>query len=305
MKTRYKIILIVGIVLLVGFASIMTLPAFLMISSNAIAKEIISSTPDSVFEEEFAKIPEVALFIKKYPNYNTGHYADFLGWKIIAYDAKIDTEKYIHMEVRKSVLHQGVKIIAGCSEHGTDFTFNIPQEQVMDYLKNDECLKMIYYTFSNPDGIITWTGTAEGMETKLILPEGYIDELIEIVFGDARKSWTVYPGGAGWMPPQDSSLTLISKEVAIGVPPLDFEAMLNDPIFIEKCISNGGVWNLTYHDCEGLGQICKDIGGVSPSLSIRPYCTGTGTIDTEPPLKFDVCRGYDIVRLACVFPYEN
>ena len=39
---------------------------------------IISSTTDSVFEEEFVKIPEVAFFIEKYPNYTTGHLQDAL-----------------------------------------------------------------------------------------------------------------------------------------------------------------------------------------------------------------------------------
>lgn len=74
-----------------------------------------------------------------------------------------------------------------------------------------------------------------------------------VVFGNARRDgWTVYPGGAGWMPPDNSELTRIYKEVEFGMRPLNFTAMLDDKIFVNKCESNGGTWNYTHHDCEGL-----------------------------------------------------
>lgn len=116
-------------------------PVPLMMASNAYSGHIMSSTPDSVFEEDFAKIPEVQSFIEKYPNYITNHSADFLGWKIINYMANTG-ENTIHLSVKKSVLHQGVKVSAGCSLAGvSSYALNILEDKVTDYLKNDSCLE--------------------------------------------------------------------------------------------------------------------------------------------------------------------
>ena len=128
--------------------------------------------------------------------------------------------------------------------------------------------------------------------------------LEEVVFGDARKDWTVYPGGIGWIPPDESELTRIYKEVEIGMPSLNFTSMLDDKIFVNKCESNGGVWNYTYHDCEGLWQICGEIGGIYVNEDITPPCTDTGIIDDDP-LTVNVCRGAGLIRVSCVFEYEN
>ena len=87
MKPRYKIILIVGIITVLILGIIVLGPVLLMIVSNGYSGFIISSTPNHVFEEEFTKISEVEFFIEKYPNYTTGHLSDFLGWKIINYNA--------------------------------------------------------------------------------------------------------------------------------------------------------------------------------------------------------------------------
>ena len=140
MKTIYKIPLIAGIVVLIGFVALVIGPIFFMIGSNFLAGFIMSSISDETFEEDFAKIPEVKFFIEKYPDYATNHSSDFLGWKIISYTAKINDVQNIHMEVQKSVLHQGVKISAGCFNFESSYGLNILQDQVMDYLKNDKCL---------------------------------------------------------------------------------------------------------------------------------------------------------------------
>jgi len=140
METIYKTSLIVGIVIIIGFASIFLVPVFSMIGSNMIANHILSNTSNETFEADFAKIPEVKFFIEKYPNYITGHLADFLGWKIINYESKMDADRFIHLSVKKNVLHQGVNVYAGCSETGTDFVYNIIDDNVIDYLKNDQCL---------------------------------------------------------------------------------------------------------------------------------------------------------------------
>ncbi|MDH3203678.1 MAG: hypothetical protein OEL81_03235 [Nitrosopumilus sp.] len=132
---------------------------------------------------------------------------------------------------------------------------------------------------------------------------GQCYSLEEIVFGNARKDWTVYPGGAGWMPPDNSTLTRIYNEVEFGVPSLNFTAMLNDKLFVDKCESNGGVWNYTYHDCEALWQVCTDVGGIIVEEDVTPPCTDTGIIDD--PLKVKVCRGAELLRVSCVFEYEN
>lgn len=141
MKTRYKIILIAGISIAIVVGSIIIGPVILMIVTIQYSGFIISNTPDEVFEAEFAEIPEVAFFIEKYPNYTTSHLQDIVGWKIIYYESKGEDNKSINLEVKKNVLHQGVRISAGCNEGGYSYGYNIPQEQVMDYLKNDECLR--------------------------------------------------------------------------------------------------------------------------------------------------------------------
>jgi len=128
--------------------------------------------------------------------------------------------------------------------------------------------------------------------------------LEEIIFGNARKNWTVYPGGAGYVPPQNSTLVRIYKEVDFGIQPLNFTAMLNDKIFVNKCESNGGIWNYTYHDCEGLWQVCRDMGGIMIQEDITPLCMDTGIIDDDP-LTIKVCNGAGIIRASCVIPYEN
>ena len=112
----------------------------LMYVTNGYSGFIMSIVSNEEFENEFAKIPEVKFFIEKYPNYTTGHLSDFLGWKIINYDAKVG-ENFIHLSVKKSVIHQGVKVSAGCSASGTNFAFDVLDDAVMDYLKKDTCLK--------------------------------------------------------------------------------------------------------------------------------------------------------------------
>ena len=65
--------------------------------------------------------------------------------------------------------------------------------------------------------------------------------------------------------------------------------MLDDKIFVNKCESSNGVWNYTNHSCEGLWNICSNIGGINIQEDIMPPCTGTGIIDDyddeEGPLK--------------------
>ena len=140
METRYKIILILVIIVVSVPGIIIFGPIPLMIASNAYSGIIISSTPDSVFEEDFLNIPEVEFFVEKYPHYTTNHSGDFLGWKIINYDADVG-QNVIHLSVKKSVLHQGVKVSAGCSVGPYNYALNILDDDVMDYLKNDICVK--------------------------------------------------------------------------------------------------------------------------------------------------------------------
>lgn len=132
MRATYKILLTVGIAALVGFAAI------------AIGYEpadlILQATSDEAFEEDFARIPEVKIFIEEYPDYGTYHYADFSAWKIIGYASEINDVQSIHMEARKNVLSQKVRISAGCSGPEPSFAFDIPHDQVADFLRSDGCL---------------------------------------------------------------------------------------------------------------------------------------------------------------------
>ena len=132
--------------------------------------------------------------------------------------------------------------------------------------------------------------------------------LEHIVFGDSNKKkemgWKLYPGGSGWRLPENSTLTPVYKKIGFGMPSLNFTAMLDDKIFVDKCESNGGVWNYAHHDCEGLWQICGEIGRVYVNEDITPPCTDTGIIDDDP-LTVNVCRGAGLIRVSCVFEYEN
>jgi len=126
------------------------------------------------------------------------------------------------------------------------------------------------------------------------LTDEYIHELIEMVFGDGDKlkenGWRVYPGVGGWVFPINSTLTPIYKEQKIGRSP-DFEAMLDDKIFVDKCESNGGLWHYHYHDCIGITEICEDVGGTHISMNKTPPACISGCDYVE--------------RISCVFPYEN
>jgi len=117
--------------------------------------------------------------------------------------------------------------------------------------------------------------------------------LKEIVFGNAHKSWTVFPGGVGPVPPENFTLTKIYKDSGFAMPTLNFEAMLDDKIFVNKCESNGGVWNYTYHDCENLWQVCRDVDGIMIQEDITKSCTE------------GVCLDGKVYRISCVFEYEQ
>jgi hypothetical protein len=68
--------------------------------------------------------------------------------------------------------------------------------------------------------------------------------------------------------------------------------MFDDKIFVNKCESNGGIWNYTYHDCECIGESCQDVGGINVSMGVSIPCTG-------------MCLDRGVHRLVCVFEYEN
>ena len=141
MKIRYKIVIVAAIIPIVVFGFFLLGPVLLMITGNTVAGFIISNTSNEDFEDDFTNIPEVALFLEKYPNYTTSHLSDIIGWKIIMYQSEIADNKSVNLHVKKNVLHQGIRVSAGCNQGGSGFTFDIPQEQVMDYLKNEECLR--------------------------------------------------------------------------------------------------------------------------------------------------------------------
>ena len=144
MKTKYKIILIACISPIIIFYSIFFIGPIVFITvSNAYSGFIISNTSDKVFEEEFAKIPEVAIFIAKYSNYNTYHSEDFLGWKTIMYTTHgPDNKSVITLLVRKNMLHQGTDITVRCdADKDSGIVSDVLQDQVMDFLKNNNCLE--------------------------------------------------------------------------------------------------------------------------------------------------------------------
>jgi len=124
---------------------------------------------------------------------------------------------------------------------------------------------------------------------KLALTEEQLHDQIDIVFGGV--DWPVYPGG-GLTPPENFTLTTIYEDNSFGLPHLDLEAMLDDKIFVDRCESNNGTWNYSYHDCEGIFETCQDVGGIQISRNITTPCTG-------------ICLDRTVYRLSCVFEYEN
>jgi len=140
MKQIPKLLLIVGIAPFGMFAAIFFGPVLLMMASNTVSGYIISSTPNDAFEGEFGEIPEVSLFIERYPIYGTSHGGDIIGWKAIHYKASEPDGGFIHLHVKKNVLHQGVRISAGCNDGtGQSFAFDIPHERVIEFLNGGGC----------------------------------------------------------------------------------------------------------------------------------------------------------------------
>lgn len=137
LRARHKIPLVVGIAVLAGFAAIVIGPVLFMIVFGAIAN-IVPEPPDEAVEEDFARIPEVRVFTEEYPDYGTAHYGDFMGWRAILYTSETSDAQVISMEVRKNILHQGVKVSAGC---GPKFSYalDVPHDQVIDFLQSDRC----------------------------------------------------------------------------------------------------------------------------------------------------------------------
>ena len=137
MRARYEIPLAAGIAVLAGFVAIIIGPVLFMIAFGAVAN-IMPEPSEEAVEEDFARIPEVVVFTEEYPDYGTAHYGDFMGWRVILYTSEINDERII-MEVRKSVLHQGVKVSAGCSGPGPSSVLDVPHDQVVDFLQSGRC----------------------------------------------------------------------------------------------------------------------------------------------------------------------
>ena len=132
MNRAVKIALIAGVAVAAAFATVIVGPVLYIIVANSYAGFVMSVTPDSAFEEEFAQIPEVRLFVSEYPDHSKSHTGDFLGWKVIIYSSNGEPE--IAMYVKKSLLHEGVRISAGCDYGAQEFVFDVPQEEVTDLI---------------------------------------------------------------------------------------------------------------------------------------------------------------------------
>ena len=132
MNRAVKIAVIAGSVVAAVFAAIFVGPVLAMIVLGSYAGLVISVTPDAAFEEEFAQIPEVKLFITEYPDYSTSHSGDFLGWKVITYFS--DGEPTVVMGVRKSVLDGDVRVSAGCDYGAHRYSLDVPREGVADLI---------------------------------------------------------------------------------------------------------------------------------------------------------------------------
>ena len=84
MSRAVKIVLIA---VAAAFAAVVVGPVLAIIATNSYVGLVMSVTPDSAFEEEFAQISEVRLFVSEYPDHPTSHGGDFLEWKVIIYSS--------------------------------------------------------------------------------------------------------------------------------------------------------------------------------------------------------------------------
>lgn len=105
----------------------------LMIFISTLAGFIIEITPDEEYERQFAEIPEVKIFIEKYPDYVTSHSGEFLGWKVIFYDSPTADAPALY--VKKGAIHGNASIQAGCPT-GDNFSFTTDEKIINDILKN-------------------------------------------------------------------------------------------------------------------------------------------------------------------------
>ncbi len=143
MRTRYKILLAASLVVAVPFAVLFVFPIVFMAAGSAVASHIISSTADAEFEEDFAAtIPEVGLFVGRHPEHATSHGGDFLGWKVILYkEDQAAGPGSMGLFAKKSVLHHGTVVRAGCYGENGSLTYDIPGEQVARYIEGGLCAR--------------------------------------------------------------------------------------------------------------------------------------------------------------------
>ena len=137
MNRLLKISLAACVAVAGAFAAVIFGPVLAMVVLGSYASLVIGMTSDSAFEDEFMEIPEVGIFAAEYPGYSTSHTGDFLGWKVIMY--RSDGVPTAALHVQKNVLHQGVRISAGCDYGTGTFAFDVPQEVVADYIRDRAC----------------------------------------------------------------------------------------------------------------------------------------------------------------------
>ena len=132
-----RIILLVAIPAAAMVTILFASPIVFLALGNLIGGYIISATPNEVFEEEFAEIPEVSLFIAKYPNYTTSHGGDIIGWKIILYNAEHGDDPLL-LQVKKNVFHQGIRVHIICADSSLSSDV---QDDIMAYIQSGKCFK--------------------------------------------------------------------------------------------------------------------------------------------------------------------
>jgi len=253
--------------------------------------------------EELKQIPEVNMFYEKYGDYGVSVFPDGAYSYQVGFQSGTSEDQWIMLKLnyRFGFLSN---VLIHCTPEGIQSQYTV-RDNVLEYLLEKNCFD-VESEQTESETKKLWKSTDDWNSLGLIRNDDslycssaseessdHCYSIEEIVFGNARKGWTVYPGGAGWMPPQNSTLVRIYKEVTIGIPPLNFTAMLDDKIFVNKCESNGGVWDYTYHDCGELWQVCGDVGGIMIQERITTPCTS------------GVCLDRVAYRISCVFEYEN
>jgi len=157
MKTRYKIIIIVIVLIPVVLIGGQVL---FLVGSIQIGGLLVNSVSNNDFEKEMMQLGEVKLFYEKYHNPAIGHSSDIIAWKEIHYDIESSNgNQSANLFVKKSMLHGGIKMQLSCIYDNEAF-----QEHHMNYEMQYQKANMTEYELDDSEYALYLTDRDEILE---------------------------------------------------------------------------------------------------------------------------------------------